>query len=71
MARTLAVLNDFIFDEVVDIMLAVDQVCSELIAAAPAGAELRCSFLHIESGLLISIDGCLSCGGVSNQHGCG
>ena len=69
--RTLAVLNDFTLDEVADITLAVDQVCSELIAAAPAGAELRCSFLPIESGILISIDGCLSRGGVPNQHGFG
>ena len=70
-ARTLAILDDFTLDEVADITLAVDQACAELIAAAPAGAELRCSFLHIESGLLISIGGCLGCGGVPNQHSFG
>nr|WP_296772269.1 ATP-binding protein [Rhodococcus sp. (in: high G+C Gram-positive bacteria)] len=44
-AETLAVLGDFTLDDIADIKLVVDEVCSELISGAVAGAELTCSFV--------------------------
>lgn len=44
MAETVAVLNEFNLDEVSDVKLAVDQICSDLIADAIDGADLTCRF---------------------------
>ncbi|MFF0813619.1 ATP-binding protein [Rhodococcus sp. NPDC003318] len=43
-AETIAVLADFNLDDVSDIKLAVDEVCSQLIKGAVGGAELVCTF---------------------------
>lgn len=53
-AETLAVLGDFTLDDIADIKLVVDEVCSELIAGALPGAELTCAFTVSESGIRIS-----------------
>lgn len=43
-AETLAVLGDYVLDDVADIKLAVDEVCSDLVAAAMFGSTLTCAF---------------------------
>lgn len=43
-AETLAVLGDYVLDEVADVKLAVDEVCSDLVAAASADSTLTCAF---------------------------
>lgn len=43
-AETVAVLADFTLDDVSDIKLAVDEVCSQLIKDAVGGAGLVCTF---------------------------
>ncbi|MFC4604343.1 ATP-binding protein [Rhodococcus kronopolitis] len=44
MAETITLLNEFNLDEISDVKLAVDQICSELIGDAVDGAELVCRF---------------------------
>ncbi len=53
-AETLAVLGDFTLDDVADIKLVVDEVCSELIAGAVNAGELTCSFVVGEQAIHIS-----------------
>ena len=53
-AETLAVLGDFTLDDIADIKLAVDEVCSQLIAGVVPSAELTCSFVVGESGMQIT-----------------
>ncbi|MET4048955.1 anti-sigma factor [Rhodococcus sp. 1163] len=53
-AETLAVLGDFTLDDIADIKLVVDEVCSELIAGALPGAELTCAFTVSDVGIRIS-----------------
>lgn len=54
-AETLAVLAYFTLDEVADITLAVDEVCSQLIAAALTGTELHCSFTDSDAAMMVTI----------------
>ncbi|MFD4368484.1 ATP-binding protein [Rhodococcus sp. NPDC058521] len=53
--ETLAILADYPFDDVADIKLAVDEVCSELIAAASTGEELVCAFAVTEADIRITL----------------
>lgn len=53
-AETLAVLADFTLDDIADIKLVVDEVCSELISGAVDGAELSCSFVVSPTGMRIT-----------------
>ncbi|MGA9873722.1 MAG: ATP-binding protein [Rhodococcus sp. (in: high G+C Gram-positive bacteria)] len=53
-AETLAVLGDFTLDDIADIKLVVDEVCSELIAGAVVGAELSCSFVVGDTAMRIT-----------------
>lgn len=53
-AETLAMLVDFNLDEVADIKLAIDEVCSELIAGAVEGADLRCLF-HVTADTALRV----------------
>lgn len=53
-AETLAVLGDFTLDDIADIKLVVDEVCSELIAGAVPAAELTCSFVVSDAGIRIT-----------------
>ncbi|WP_072802501.1 anti-sigma factor [Rhodococcoides yunnanense] len=53
-AETLAVLADFTLDDIADIKLVVDEVCSELIAGAVRGSELTCSFIVSDGGMRIA-----------------
>ena len=49
----------------------MDEVCSELIAATPGGAELTCSFAVTETGLHVTISAPLSRRGVPNRESFG
>lgn len=53
-AETLALLADFTLDDIADIKLVVDEVCSELISGAVADAELACSFVVSKTGIRIT-----------------
>lgn len=53
-AETLAVLGDFTLDEIADIKLVVDEVCSELISGAVSGAELTCAFVVNDTAMRIT-----------------
>ncbi len=53
-AETLALLGDFTLDDIADIKLVVDEVCSELIAGAVPSAELTCSFVVGDTGMRIT-----------------
>lgn len=44
-AETLAILGDFNLDEVADIKLALDEICSQLMTGAAEGTYLRCVFI--------------------------
>jgi serine/threonine-protein kinase RsbW len=70
-AETLAVLGDFTLDDVADVKLAVDEVCSELIAAAQPSSELTCSFAVAENALHVTIGGFLTRAGVPNRESFG
>lgn len=51
MAETIAVLGEFNLDEVCDIKLAADEVCTALIEDARPGAELTCRY-EVTGGVL-------------------
>ena len=53
-AETLALLGDFTLDDIADIKLVVDEVCSELIANAVPKADLTCSFVVGDVGMRIT-----------------
>lgn len=61
-AETLAILGDFTLDDIADIKLVVDEVCSELIAGAVPGAELTCSFIVSDGGIRIESSSVLAVG---------
>lgn len=54
-AETLAVLSDFTLDDIADIKLVVDEICSQLIAGSAPEAELACLFTVGESGIRITV----------------
>ncbi|MGW0176425.1 ATP-binding protein [Rhodococcus sp. NPDC003322] len=56
-AETIAVLADFNLDDVSDIKLAVDEVCSQLIKDALTGAALICKF--VVAGGAIEVEACV------------
>ncbi|SDD58807.1 ATP-binding protein [Rhodococcus tukisamuensis] len=51
MAETIAVLGEFNLDEVSDIKLAADEVCTDLIKDAQPGAQLTCRY-ELTGGVL-------------------
>lgn len=57
MAETLVLLSDFTLDDVADIRLAVDEVCSTLIARATTGSLLTCRFVIDEQELRVHVSG--------------
>ncbi|RZL77408.1 MAG: ATP-binding protein [Rhodococcus sp. (in: high G+C Gram-positive bacteria)] len=67
--RTLAVLGDFTPDEIADITLATDEICTQLIASALTGSDLRCTFTAAEHGLPITIRALLGRPGVPAREG--
>ncbi|RRQ25061.1 ATP-binding protein [Rhodococcus sp. Eu-32] len=70
-AETLAVLSDFTLDDIADIKLVVDEVCSELIAGAVLGAELSCSFVVGDSGIRIATTSTVQTGKLPKQDSFG
>ncbi|MFE3289183.1 ATP-binding protein [Rhodococcus sp. NPDC059234] len=55
MAETITLLSEFNLDEISDVTLAVDQICSDLIADAVAGAELVCRFQLTDGVLNVAV----------------
>jgi serine/threonine-protein kinase RsbW len=51
MAETITLLSEFNLDEISDVTLAVDQICSDLIGDAVDGAKLVCRF-QLAGGVL-------------------
>ncbi|CRY74047.1 serine/threonine-protein kinase RsbW [Nocardia farcinica] len=71
LAETLVLLSDFTLDEVADIRLAVDEVCSTLIAVAAPGSSLDCWFSIGERELLVRVTGLAGTEGLPDQHSFG
>jgi len=71
LAETLVLLSDFTLDEVADIRLAVDEVCSTLIAVAAPESNLDCWFSIGVSELLVRVTGLASTEGLPDQHSFG
>ncbi len=71
LAETLVLLSDFTLDEVADIRLAVDEVCSTLIALAAAGTSLDCRFTIGEAQLLVEVTGVAETEGLPDQRSFG
>ncbi|WP_415976581.1 ATP-binding protein [Rhodococcus sp. 077-4] len=59
-AETLAVLSDFTLDDIADVKLVVDEVCSQLIKGSIADAELSCTFSVSDSGIRIFVTSTLA-----------
>lgn len=55
MAETITLLSEFNLDEISDVKLALDQVCSDLIADTVEGAELVCRFQLTGDVLCIAV----------------
>lgn len=55
LAATIALHEDFDLDEVADIRLAMDEVCTRLINHATAGAELVCRLQYTAPALQVSV----------------
>lgn len=68
LAETLVLLSDFTMDEVADIRLAVDEVCSTLIARAAAESSLHCEFTVGEHELIVRVDGVTAQAGLPDKH---
>lgn len=71
LAETLVLLSDFTLDEVADIRLAVDEVCSTLIAVATPGSNLDCWFSIGDRELLVRVTGLAATEGLPDQHSFG
>ncbi|MCJ0893010.1 ATP-binding protein [Rhodococcus sp. ARC_M5] len=59
-AETLAVLSDFTLDDIADVKLVVDEVCSQLIKGSVTDAELSCTFSVSNSGIRIVVTSTLA-----------
>lgn len=70
-AETLAVLSDFTLDDVADIKLVVDEVCSELIAGAVDEAELTCLFTVGDTAIRIVVTAELTAEGLPKKDSFG
>ncbi|MEV6559130.1 anti-sigma factor [Nocardia sp. NPDC051756] len=71
LAETLVLLSDFTLDEVADIRLAVDEVCSTLIAVAKPDSSLNCRFTVGETELLVRVSGIAGKEGLPDQRSFG
>ncbi|MFQ6396002.1 ATP-binding protein [Nocardia sp. KC 131] len=71
LAETLVLLSDFTLDEVADIRLAVDEVCSTLIAVAAPSTSLHCRFTVGETELLVLVSGVAGNEGLPDQRSFG
>ena len=59
-AETLAVLSDFTLDDIADVKLVVDEVCSQMIKGSVTDAELSCTFAVSDSGIRIVVTSTLA-----------
>lgn len=71
LAETLVLLSDFTLDEVADVRLAVDEVCSTLIAIAAPDSALTCEFVVGDTELLVRVDGVAAAEGMPDQRSFG
>ena len=71
LAETLVLLSDFTLDEVADVRLAVDEVCSTLIAIAAPNSLLSCEFLVGDTELRVRVDGVAGAQGMPDQRSFG
>ncbi|MFC9895848.1 anti-sigma factor [Nocardia sp. NPDC127579] len=71
LAETLVLLSEFTLDEVADIRLAVDEVCSTLIAIAAPGSSLHCWFSIGDTELLVRVSGLAAAEGLPDQRSFG
>ncbi|MFX0576516.1 ATP-binding protein [Nocardia nepalensis] len=71
LAETLVLLSDFTLDEVADIRLAVDEVCSTLIAVAAPESSLHCRFTVGDHELLVRVTGVAATEGLPDQRSFG
>ncbi len=71
LAETLVLLSDFTLDEVADVRLAVDEVCSTIIAIAGPDTLLTCQFLVGDSELQVRVDGVAAAQGMPDQRSFG
>ena len=69
MAETITLLNEFNLDEISDVKLAVDQICSDLIGSAVDGAELRCRFQLMGEVLCVGVSTNIRTGEVPDEQG--
>ncbi|MGW5451333.1 anti-sigma factor [Nocardia sp. NPDC003979] len=71
LAETLVLLSDFTLDEVADVRLAVDEVCSTLIAIAAPGSQLTCEFVVGDTELVVRVEGVAATEGLPDQRSFG
>ncbi|MCA2208532.1 MULTISPECIES: anti-sigma factor [Nocardia] len=71
LAETLVLLSDFTLDEVADVRLAVDEVCSTLIAIAAPGSQLTCEFVVGDTELVVRVEGVAAAEGLPDQRSFG
>ncbi|MBY4129994.1 ATP-binding protein [Rhodococcus fascians] len=70
-AETLVVLSDFTLDDIADVKLVVDEVCSQLIKGAVPDSELSCLFSVGDSGIRIVVTSTLAATSVPQKDSFG
>ncbi|QII05812.1 ATP-binding protein [Rhodococcoides fascians A25f] len=70
-AETLVVLSDFTLDDIADVKLVVDEVCSQLIKGSVADSELSCLFSVSDSGIRIVVTSTLAATSVPKKDSFG
>ncbi|MFY2787712.1 ATP-binding protein [Rhodococcus sp. MALMAid1271] len=70
-AETLVVLSDFTLDDIADVKLVVDEVCSQLIKGSVSDAELSCTFEVGDSGIRIVVASVLAAQSVPKKDSFG
>ena len=70
-AETLVVLSDFTLDDIADVKLVVDEVCSQLIKGAVPDSELSCLFSVGDSGIRIVVTSTLAATSVPKKDSFG
>lgn len=71
LAETLVLLSDFTLDEVADVRLAFDEVCSTLIGLALPGSHLTCEFAVGDEDLVVAVDGVAEAEGLPDERSFG
>ncbi|MDI9895593.1 ATP-binding protein [Rhodococcus sp. IEGM 1381] len=70
-AETLVVLSDFTLDDIADVKLVVDEVCSQLIKGSVVDSELSCLFSVSDSGIRIVVTSTLAATSVPKKDSFG